>query len=75
VAESPTPKPVPAGRLALAGVLIAAAIVVPLLVNTYSDKSPELWGFPFFFWYQLLWVFIASAFTWVAYLIVERGRR
>jgi hypothetical protein len=44
-------------------------------VNTYSDDSPRLWGFPFFFWYQLLWVFIASGCTYLAYVIVERGRR
>jgi CHASE2 domain-containing sensor protein len=75
MAENPPPRPIPAGRLIVAGVLIAAAIVIPLLVNTYSDEKPRLWGFPFFFWYQLLWVFIASGCTYVAYLIVERGRR
>jgi CHASE2 domain-containing sensor protein len=66
---------VPTGRLVAAGVLILAAIVVPLLVNTYADDKPQLWGFPFFFWYQLLWVFLASACTYGAYLLVERGRR
>jgi hypothetical protein len=73
--ETPPRKPIPPGRLAVAGVLIAAAIVVPLLVDTYASEKPRLWGFPFFFWYQLLWVFIASACTYLAYLIVERGRR
>jgi CHASE2 domain-containing sensor protein len=75
MAENPTPRPISKSRLVAAGVLIAAAIVVPLLVNTYSDDKPRLWGFPFFFWYQLLWVFIASACTYTAYVIIERGRR
>jgi len=62
-------------RLIAAGVLIAAAIVVPLLVNTYASDKPRLWGFPFFFWYQLMWVLVAAACTYGAYLIIERGRR
>ena len=69
-------KPVPVARYVAAGVLLAVAIVMPLLVNTYSDATPRLWGFPFFFWYQLLWVFIASALTFGAYLLVEgRGKK
>jgi hypothetical protein len=67
-------KPIPVARYAIAGVLLVAAIVMPLLVNTYDSETPRLWGFPFFFWYQLLWVFIAAALTYGAYLLVE-GRR
>jgi hypothetical protein len=74
MADTPPRKPIPAGRLAAAGVLIAAGIVVPLLVSTYSAEKPRLWGFPFFFWYQLLWVLLASACTYGAYLLIERGR-
>ncbi len=33
----------------------------------YSRLQPELWGFPFFIWYQFLWVFIAVAITAVVY--------
>jgi hypothetical protein len=72
---SPPRRSVPTAGLIVAGVLVTAAIVVPLLVNTYASDSPRLWGFPFFFWYQLLWVFIASACTYGAYLIVERRNR
>ena len=46
-----------------------------LLVPTYSSATPRLWGFPFFYWYQLLWVLLASAFTYGAYLLVERRAR
>jgi hypothetical protein len=74
VSENPR-KPVPVARYAVAGVLLAAAIVMPLLVGTYASETPRLWGFPFFFWYQLLWVFIASALTVGAYLLVERGKK
>jgi hypothetical protein len=33
----------------------------------YARLEPELWGFPFFIWYQFLWVFIAVAITAVVY--------
>lgn len=74
MSDIPPRRPIPTGRLVIAGVLIVVAIVAPLLVNTYSRHSPELWGFPFFFWYQLLWVFIASGCTYLAYLLIERGK-
>ncbi len=33
----------------------------------YARLEPELWGIPFFIWYQFLWVFIAVASTAVVY--------
>jgi hypothetical protein len=66
----------PRALLVLAGGLIAAAIVVPLLVWTYASEGPRLFGFPFFYWYQLMWVFLAAILTSLAYLIIEgRDRR
>ena len=32
------------------------------------------WGFPFFFWYQFLWVFICSALTFAAYRLTLSAR-
>jgi hypothetical protein len=62
------------GLLALAAVLVAVPIVALMLVNTYARKEPTLWGFPFFFWYQFLWVFLCSAFTYSAYVVVRKAR-
>ncbi|TSD97263.1 DUF3311 domain-containing protein [Skermania sp. ID1734] len=61
-----------------AGVLLAAAIVIPLLVPTYARVEPRLLGFPFFFWYQILWMFVSAALVGSAYWIVrleDRRRR
>ena len=33
----------------------------------YSRSRPELFGFPFFYWYQLAWVVVASAVIWIVY--------
>lgn len=73
--DIPTRGPARPGPYVIAGVLIAAAIVFPLLVPIYAKAEPALWGMPFFYWYQLLWVFIASGLLAVAYVIVMREDR
>jgi len=65
----------PPGVVAAVAVLIIAPIVALLWVGSYAKEDPKLWGFPFFYWYQLLWVFIASACTWLAYTLVRHARR
>jgi len=48
-------------------VLILAPIVALLWVGSYAKATPKLWGFPFFYWYQFLWVFLAAG--WAAGMI------
>jgi hypothetical protein len=38
----------------------------------YTRTDPVLWGFPFFYWYQFLWVPISALLTGVAYLATRR---
>ncbi len=62
----------------ISGVLLAIAVVVPLLVSTYARDEPRLWGFPFFYWYQFLWVFLSAILVSICYRLViteERKRR
>ena len=35
----------------------------------YARVEPTLWGFPFFIWYQFLWVFIGVAITAFVYKV------
>ncbi|ABC93361.1 hypothetical conserved protein (plasmid) [Rhizobium etli CFN 42] len=37
----------------------------------YNLREPSLFGFPFFYWYQLLWVPITATLTWIAYRSVR----
>jgi hypothetical protein len=63
---------------AVAGILLAAAIVLPLMPQMYSFDQPRLGGMPFFYWYQLLWVPISAALSGIAYWLVtveDRRRR
>ena len=62
------------GLLAVAGVLLVIPIIALLLVGTYAKDEPRLGGWPFFFWYQFLWVFITSALTYTAYRLVLKAR-
>lgn len=60
-------------------VVVSVLLVIPMvalaLVPTYSSRTPVLWGFPFFYWYQLLWIIITTATTYTAYVLVTRARR
>jgi hypothetical protein len=60
----------PAVALAVVGVLVAAPVVALMWVSSYARETPRLWGLPFFYWYQFLWVFLAAGCTYTAYRIV-----
>ncbi|GAA1436497.1 hypothetical protein GCM10009616_36450 [Microlunatus lacustris] len=54
--------------------LLLVGIVTPLLVSTYDRVEPRLFGFPFFYWYQLLWVFLAAAICALSFWLLRRER-
>lgn len=66
----------PRWRLTPTKVVVSAillfAIVVPLLVSTYDQVNPRLFGFPFFYWYQLAWVFLAALCCSVSFYLLKR---
>ncbi len=45
------------------------ALIFPAL---YNRETPTLFGFPFFYWYQLLWVFLATAILGLVYKLTRR---
>jgi hypothetical protein len=55
------------GAKALAGLLLLIPMVGLALVPTYAHKDPYLWGFPFFYWYQFLWVPLTSILLYIVY--------
>ena len=60
--------------LTVAAVLLAIPVVALLWVGSFARVEPTLAGFPFFIWYQLLWVFLCAACTWAAYRVVRIAR-
>ena len=71
-------EPDPRGRLTptkiVVSVILLIAIIVPLLVPTYDQRDPELFGFPFFYWYQLVWVFICAGLCGLSFWLLKRER-
>ncbi len=65
----------PRGVIAAVAVLVLVPIVALMWVGSYAKADPKLWGFPFFYWYQLLWVFIAAGCTWLAFMLIRNARR
>jgi len=44
-------------------------------VPFYNHATPALFGFPFFYWYQLLWVPLTSLLTYLVYRTLARDLR
>ncbi len=61
--------------LAIAGVLLVIPVIALLWVSSYNRETPRLWGFPFFFWYQFLWVFLCAGLTYAAHRLVLAARK
>jgi hypothetical protein len=56
------------GRPSRAWYLLLALPVLGLLYPPlYARHDPELFGFPFFYWYQFAWVLGAAALTLIVY--------
>ena len=75
---SDQPLPPAGGRPILSALRVVAAIciiapyVAMLWIPSYNKANPKLLGFPFFYWYQLLWVVITAVLMVVAFQAVKR---
>ena len=58
-------------RWTLVLVLLTPAVVLPLLVGIYARTDPELFGFPFFFWFQFALIPVAAVLTTAAYQLTR----
>jgi hypothetical protein len=52
-----------------------ALLVLPFLgllyPPLYAHHDPELFGFPFFYWYQFAWVPVTALLTWIVFTRVK----
>ncbi|MGA2551052.1 MAG: DUF3311 domain-containing protein [Burkholderiaceae bacterium] len=51
--------------------LLILPYLATLWVPFYNSVEPTWFGFPFFYWYQLLWVLICSAVIGVVYVMTK----
>ncbi len=62
------------GRGVLRGIayaLLLGEVLVILVPSVYGRATPKLFGIPFFYWFQLLWIIVAMVVTGIAYLLLE----
>jgi uncharacterized protein DUF3311 len=57
------------GIWAVIAVLLLVVLVGTLWVPLYNRTTPAWGGWPFFYWYQLLWVPVVALVSWCAYLL------
>jgi hypothetical protein len=55
--------------------LLAIPFVALLYPPLYARHDPELFGFPFFYWYQLAWVPLTAILTVLVYRRDKAARR
>ena len=56
----------------VSGVMILLLIpYLVLWVPLYNTVEPTLFGFPFFYWFQLAWIFASMIITAVVYFATE----
>jgi len=54
--------------------LLLIPIVLPLLTFIYNRESPRLFGFPAFYWLQLLFIFVGVATTTLVYQMSRKRK-
>ncbi len=63
------------GHWILIGILLTPAVVLPLLVGLYARPDPELFGFPFYYWSQMMMIPMAVVLTVIAYYLAKVAER
>lgn len=48
-------------------IILIVPYIALLWIPFYNDVKPSFLGFPFFYWYQLLWVPITSLILFIVY--------
>lgn len=51
--------------------LLLIPMIAVIWVPFYNDLEPRLLGFPFFYWYQLLWVPLSAVIIGVVYKMTK----
>jgi uncharacterized membrane protein YhdT len=50
-------------------------VILPLAVPLYDSVDPTLFGFPFYFWFQMALIPVAVVLTVIAYYLAKAGDR
>ena len=57
-------------------VLVAVLLVFPMLIFAitpiYNSTKPELFGIPFFYWFETVWLVVSTIFFLIAAMLLNR---
>jgi hypothetical protein len=53
--------------------LLVVPFVATLVPPFYARRAPSLFGFPFFYWYQILWIVLSAILVWCIYLATREA--
>jgi uncharacterized membrane protein len=54
-------------------ILLLLVFVITLTVPIFNRVTPELFGFPFFYWYQILAVPLCSVLIFIVFRAEDKG--
>lgn len=52
--------------------LLLIIFFIALWVPIFNRIGPTLFGFPFFYWYQIVIIIVASIVTWIVYVVEDK---
>jgi hypothetical protein len=52
--------------------LLLVPILLPLITVIYNRENPHLLGWPFFFWFQLLFTLLAAGVSAIVFVMTKR---
>ena len=58
----------------IAGVLLLTAVIGAFWVPIYARSAPKLGDFPFFYWFQLIWMPVVMVLCYLSYLLLRAPR-
>jgi Protein of unknown function (DUF3311) len=67
----PTPRHRNPAAMVVVTILLLVAVAGTLVVPIYARSTPKLGDFPFFYWYQLIWVPVVALLAWISYLLMR----
>lgn len=72
--DAPLPSPQPsASRVRPLRILLLVIFVATLWVPFFNKAAPTVFGFPFFYWYQIICVPIASILIFIVFRAEDKG--
>jgi len=54
-------------------VLLLLVFVITLVVPFFNHATPMLFGFPFFYWYQIIAVPVSSLLIYIVFRVEDTG--